>query len=675
MQLQSYAEGHWFKPSKAGVPLLNAATGEVVAECSSEGLEFAGMVQYAREVGGPALRALNFHERAMMLKELAKALNEHKKEFYALSAATGATKGDSWIDIDGGLGTLFVYSSKGRREMPSGHVYIDGATEMTSRNGTFLGQHVFVPMQGVAVHINAFNFPCWGMLEKLAPTLIAGMPAIVKPASATSFLTELVFRRMIQSGILPDGAVQLICGGVGDLLDHLTCQDVVSFTGSTGTAEKLSQHPNIVKNTVRFIAERDSLNSSILGPDCGPDSPEFELFVKEVVREMTVKAGQKCTAIRRALVPRQLQEAAIEALKARLAKVVVGDPTAEDVRMGPLASLAQRDEVREKVRQLGGENPIVFGDPENFQVSGADPAKGAFLPPILFYCDNPFEKRLVHDTEPFGPVSTVVPYDDLDGAVSLANMGEGSLVASLFTHDPAIARDVVMGIGAYHGRIAIIDRDSAAESTGHGSPLPHLKHGGPGRAGGGEELGGIRGVLHYMQRVALQGSPDILTGVTSRWIKGSAVTKDDSHPFRKTFDELQLGDTVEAGPRKVTLEDVEHFAHFTGDEFYAHMDEESAAANPFFDGRVAHGYLILSFAAGLFVDPDPGPVLANYGLNNLNFMKPLYPGDAMSVKLTAMAKTARLDVDYGEVRWNVDVANQDGELVANYELVTLNQRG
>ncbi len=671
MQLANFAEGKWIQSNEGARELRSAITGDVIATASTSGLDFKMMLDYGRRVGGPNLRRITFHERAHMLKALAKYLMERKDALYELSYETGATKKDSWIDIDGGISTVFVFSSKGRRELPDDQVYIDGTVEQISRTGTFLGQHVCTSLQGCAIHINAFNFPVWGMLEKLAPTLLAGVPAIVKPASSTSYLTEAVFKLMVESGILPDGTIQLICGSVGDLLDHVTCQDVISFTGSATTAQKLNQHPAVVKNATRFIAETDSLNSSILGPDAAPGSPEFDLFVKEVVREMTIKAGQKCTAIRRAIVPADYTGDVIDALKARLAKITIGNPRDESVRMGALASQGQRRDVKEKIEELAGENEIVFGDLAAFDVVGADRDKGAFLPPVLFHCDNPYDKTMAHHVEPFGPVSTVMPYKDFDAALQIANMGEGSLVASLFTHDGDVARRAVLGAGAYHGRMMILDRTSAAESTGHGSPLPHLVHGGPGRAGGGEEMGGIRGVMHYMQRTAIQGSPNVLTSVTKKWVKGATEIKGPEHPFRRYFEDLEIGETLISAEREVTLEDVEKFAEFTGDKFYAHMIEEAAAANPFFDGRVAHGYLVLSFAAGLFVEPDPGPVLANYGLDNLRFMQPTYPGDTMKVRLTVKQKTPRNE-EYGEVRWDVEVTNQDGETAAAYDLLTMN---
>ncbi|MDQ8754917.1 phenylacetic acid degradation bifunctional protein PaaZ [Sphingosinicella sp. LHD-64] len=668
LKLLNYAADQWVSGAGALEEVRSAVTGEVIAETGSVGLDYAAMLDHARKVGGPALRKLTFHERALMLKALANAIMAKKEELYELSYETGATRADSWIDIEGGAGTLFSFSSKGRRELPNGRVLIDGAMEPLSKNGTFVGQHVFTPLQGVAVHINAFNFPVWGMLEKLAPTLLAGVPAIVKPASQTGYLTEAAFRIMIEAGILPPGAIQLLVGIPGDLLDPLTCQDVVSFTGSAATAMKLQSHPVIGRESVRFVAERDSLNASILGPDAGPGTPEFDLFIKEVAREMTAKAGQKCTAIRRAMAPAEHLDAVQAALAERLAKVRIGDPREEGVQMGALASRAQLNAVRSAVMELSKSARIVAGDPDASPV----PGDGAFISPILLRSDDPWDSAAVHDVEAFGPVSTIMPYRDLDDAIALANRGMGSLALSLFTFDKSVATDFVLGAGAYHGRMVLLDRTSAKESTGHGSPLPVLVHGGPGRAGGGEEMGGVRGVKHYMQRTALQGSPDVLSAVIGQWLPGAEKPTGAAHPFRKRISELDIGYTLKTESRTVTLEDIEHFAHFTGDTFYAHMDEEAAKANPIFDGRVAHGYLILSFAAGLFVDPAPGPVLANYGLENLRFLTPLYPGDSMRVELTVKSKSVRNE-EMGEVRWAVMVFNQKDELAATYDLLTMNQ--
>jgi oxepin-CoA hydrolase/3-oxo-5,6-dehydrosuberyl-CoA semialdehyde dehydrogenase len=667
LKLLNYAQDRWYGAEGGLSPVESAVTGEVVAETGSGGLDFAAMLDHARKVGGPALRRLTFHERAHMLKALASAVMARKEELYELSYETGATRTDGWIDIEGGAGTLFSFSSKGRRELPNSRILVDGAMEPLSKGGTFVGQHVFTPLQGVAVHINAFNFPVWGMLEKLGPTLLAGVPAIVKPASATGYLAEAAFRIMIEADVLPPGALQLVMGGVGDLFDHLTLQDVVSFTGSAQTAMKLQSHPVIARESVRFIAERDSLNASILGPDAAPGTPEFDLFIKEVAREMTVKAGQKCTAIRRAMAPAEHLDAVQDALIERLGMARIGNPREEGVTMGALASRAQLQSVRDAVAQLARSARIVSGDPDRPPVAG----NGSFISPILLRSDDPWGSDSVHDVEAFGPVSTIMPYRDLDDAIALANRGMGSLALSLFTFDAGTAEAFVLGAGAYHGRMVILDRTSARESTGHGSPLPVLVHGGPGRAGGGEEMGGIRGVTHYMQRTALQGSPAVLSGVIRQWLPGAPKPEGDRHPFRNRIAELDVGYTLKTASRTVTLDDIEHFAAFTGDNFYAHMDEEAARANPIFDGRVAHGYLILSFAAGLFVDPDPGPVLANYGLENLRFQTPLYPGDSMRVELTVKSKSVRNE-EMGEVRWAVYVFNQKDDIVASYDLLTMN---
>jgi oxepin-CoA hydrolase/3-oxo-5,6-dehydrosuberyl-CoA semialdehyde dehydrogenase len=672
LNLLNYAQDGWYQAPGGLAEVHSAITGEVVATTGSQGLDFKAMLDHARDVGGPALRRLTFHERAWMLKDLANAIMARKEELYELNYQTGATRTDGWIDIEGGAGTLFSFSSKGRRELPNQRVLIDGQMEPLSKGGTFVGQHVWTSLQGVAVHINAFNFPVWGMLEKLAPTILAGVPAIVKPASATGYLAEAAFRIMVEANVLPPGALQLIMGGVGDLLDHLTLQDVVSFTGSAQTAMKLQTHRVFARESVRFIAERDSLNASILGPDAAPGTPEFDLFVREIAREMTVKAGQKCTAIRRAIAPRRHIDAVQEALSARLSKAVIGDPRHEGVTMGALASRSQLNSVREAVAELSKHARIVSGDPEQVDARGDGVAGGAFMAPILLRSDDPWGAAAIHDVEAFGPVSTLMPYEDITDAVALANRGLGSLVMSLFTNDPVAAETFVLGAGAYHGRMMIVDRTSAKESTGHGSPLPVLVHGGPGRAGGGEEMGGVRGVTHYMQRTALQGSPELLAKIVKQWLPGADKPTGDIHPFRKRIAELDVGYTLKTASRTVTLEDVEHFAHFTGDTFYAHMDDEAAKASPIFEGRVAHGYLILSFAAGLFVEPAPGPVLANTGLENLRFMTPLYPGDSMRVELTVKSKSVR-DAEKGEVRWAVYVYNQRDEVVASYDLLTMNR--
>lgn len=671
LKVASFAAGDWLEPGAGARPILSAITGKVIAEAGDGALDYGKMLDFGKSVGGPALRAMTFHQRAAMLKALALYLNARREALYELSYDTGATLADHRFDIDGGIGTLFVFASKGRREMPDGQVYLDGGLEQFGKTGSFMGQHVAVPLDGIAVHINAFNFPLWGMLEKLAPTLLAGVPAIVKPATATSYVTEAAVRMIIESGILPAGALQFIAGGTGDLLDRLGGQDVVSFTGSAATGTLLRATPNLLTRSVRFVAEQDSLNATILGPDVATGSDAFALFIKEIHREMTTKAGQKCTAIRRIIVPEAQVSAVIDAVSAKLAATPIGDPRDKATRMGALVSADQKADVLEKAAIIGTEAERVYGDPEGFALHGAvDP--GAFLGPMLYHCADPDAATKVHETEAFGPVATVMPYRDLDHATRLANRGEGALVASVVTESGDVARAVVLGAGAHHGRLYFNNPTSAAEATGHGAPMPHMIHGGPGRAGGGEELGGVRGVLHYMQRVAVQGSPDLLTAIGGRWVPGAAEVEGPAHPFTRGFKELEIGETIRTASRRISLEDIEHFAAFTGDTFYAHMDEAAAAANPFFPGRVAHGYLLLSFAAGLFVEPNPGPVLANTGLDNLRFLKPVVPGDSIAVRLTVKAKTRR-NAEYGEVRWHVTLVNQNDEPVAEYELLTMNE--
>jgi oxepin-CoA hydrolase/3-oxo-5,6-dehydrosuberyl-CoA semialdehyde dehydrogenase len=668
LNLLNYSFDQWVAgDGSSQADIASAIDGSLIAKTGSGGLDFGGMLRHAREVGGPALRKLTFHSRARIIKGLGLAIMARKEELYELSYQTGATRKDGWIDIEGGAGTLFSFSSKGRRELPDAHVLLDGQVEPLSKSGSFIGQHIYTPLQGAAVHINAFNFPVWGMLEKLAPTLLAGMPAIVKPASSTAYLCEAAVRVMVDSGLLPPGSLQLIVGGVGDLFDHLTGQDVVSFTGSASTALKLRSHPVVQRESVKFVAEQDSLNASLLGPDAAPGTPEFDLFVKEVVNEMTAKAGQKCTAIRRAMAPVEHLDAVEAAIRDRLASTTVGDPRDKESRMGALVSTSQRDDVRAQIGKLTAAGArIVAGNPDSEPVAG-----GAFMEPILLRTDDPWSTSAVHDVEAFGPVSTVMPYRDIADAIALANRGMGSLALSLFTYSPDTAREFIQGAAAYHGRMLVLNRDNAAESTGHGSPLPVLVHGGPGRAGGSEEMGGIRGVKHYMQRTAIQSTPAMIAAISEQYIPGGPKHEIVQHPFRRRMSELSIGDTLKTKSRTVTLEDIEHFAHFTGDTFYAHMDDEAAKASPIFEGRVAHGYLILSFAAGLFVDPDPGPVLANTGLENLRFLTPLYPGDSMRVELTVRSKSLKSE-DTGVVRWAVEIFNQKDELVATYDLLTEN---
>jgi oxepin-CoA hydrolase/3-oxo-5,6-dehydrosuberyl-CoA semialdehyde dehydrogenase len=670
MALRSYVTGAWFEPGEDGVPAFDAVTGEQVTTISSAGIDMAAVLDHGRLVGGPTLRELTFHERAGRLKALGTSLREHRDDLYAVSARTGATLGDSKFDIDGGIGVLLAYASLGRRELPADTVLIEGDVERLGRGGQFLGQHILTPLRGVAVQVNAFNFPVWGPLEKFAPAFLAGVPSIVKPASSTAYLTARLVELMVESGILPPGALQLVCGSVADMFDHLTDQDLLSFTGSASTAQQLRRHPTVVARSVRFNAEADSLNCSILGPDAGPGSAEFDLYVKQLVTEMTVKAGQKCTAIRGARGPGSRVDAVAEAVAARLAKVVIGNPADETVRMGALASLAQREEVRRSLKALLSAGTAVFGDPDHVTVVGADADRGAFMSPILIQVDDAARPE-PHEVEAFGPVSALIGYRDTRDAVELAARGLGSLAGSIVTADTGFAREVVLGVAPWHGRLLVLDADDAAESTGHGSPLPGLVHGGPGRAGGGEEMGGIRGVKHHMQRTAVQASPRVLGAITGRWVTGAERVEDGLHPFRKSLAELRVGDSVTRGPRTVTQADIAHFAEFTGDTFYAHTDAEAAAANPFFDGIVAHGYLIVSLAAGLFVDPDPGPVLANYGIDNLRFLTPVYPGDELTVTLTCKAISPRGDSEHGEVRWDTVVTKSDGSPVATYDVLTM----
>jgi len=668
--LRSYVSGTWIDPADEGRPVLDAVTGEEVARVSSAGIDFGAALEYGRAIGGPALRELTFHQRAALLKSVGQLLREHRQELYGLSARTGATLADARFDVDGGIGVLLSYASKARRELPNDTVLVEGAVEPLGKGGTFVGQHVLTPLRGVAVQINAFNFPVWGPLEKLAPAFIAGVPSLVKPATQTAYLTARLVELIVGSGLLPAGSLQLVCGGAGDLLDHLGEQDLVSFTGSAVTARQLRSHPAVVGRSVRFNAEADSLNCSILGPDARAGTPEFDLYVRQLVSEITVKAGQKCTAIRRAFVPADRADQVTEAVRDQLATVVVGSPAEEGVQMGALASLEQREEVRRSVKALLAAGRLVFGDPDHVDVVGASADRGAFISPLLLRSEDAGRPE-PHQVEAFGPVSTLIGYQRTDEVIELAARGRGSLAGSIVTADAAFAREVVLGLAPWHGRLLVLDREDAAESTGHGSPLPVLVHGGPGRAGGGEEMGGIRGVLHHMQRTAVQASPRVLSAVTGRWVAGTERNAAGGHPFRKPLADLRIGDTVVAGPRRVTLADIEHFAEFTGDTFYAHMDEEAARANPFFDGRVAHGYLIVSFAAGLFVQPDPGPVLANYGLENLRFLTPVYPDDELTVTLTCKQITPREDAEYGEVRWDAEVTNQDSKPVATYDVLTL----
>lgn len=675
MKLSSFAMGEWQMGQGDGRPVFHAVTGEEVARVTSDGLDFKGMLDYGRKIGSPNLRQMTFHQRALMLKALAIYLNERRPELYELSYASGATKKDCWVDVDGGIGTFFVYSGKGRRDFPNETFLVEGPAERISREGTFTGRHLCVPLEGVATHINAFNFPCWGMMEKLAANWLAGMPAIVKPASVTSYITRRAVEMMLESGILPEGALQIICGGVGDMFEHFNEQDVVTFTGSAYTGRKLRKHPTIIDNAVRFNMEADSLNLCILGPDATPDTEEFQLFIKEVGNEMTIKAGQRCTAIRRTFVPANLVDDVVKALSSRLDGAVIGDPKVDGVRMGPLVGRDQMNEVWDKVGELKAAGEVVYGGKHEFEAKGGDLDKGAFFPSTLLYCDKPFDHSVVHDVEAFGPVNTLMPYEDLDGVIELAKRGRGSLVGSMFTQDDQVAKKLVLGTAAYHGRLLMVNRHCGKENTGHGSPLPHLVHGGPGRAGGGEEMGGARGAMLYLQRTAIQGSPTTLTHICNEYTPGGHRTETKIHPFRKHFEELVVGESLTTHRRTVTEADIVNFGCLSGDHFYAHFDE-TAAEDSLFGKRVAHGYFLISAAAGMFVDPAPGPVLANYGMDTLRFIEPVGIGDTIQVKLTCMRKTNKKkrepdDIPQGIVHWDVEITNQHEEIVASYTILTL----
>ena len=683
MKLQNYALGKWIEGDEEGKPLFNALTGEQIATASSKGLDFGDMMDYARKTGGPALAKMTFQERGLMLKALALHLMAQKKKFYALSAATGATKVDSWIDIEGGIGNLFANASL-RRQFNDEPFYVDGDTAPLSKEGTFIGHHIMVPKQGVAIHINAFNFPIWGMLEKIAVNFMAGVPAIVKPATITCFLTELMVKEIIDANILPEGALQLICGSANGIIDHVTNQDVVTFTGSASTGQMLKSHPRLIEEAVPFNMEADSLNASVLGEDSVPGTEEFDLFIKEVQREMTVKAGQKCTAVRRIIVPEKLVEDVQVALGKRLSSTTIGDPAVEGVRMGSLAGQEQLKEVKEKVAQLAKTQQVVFGDVDHFEVTGADKNKGAFISPILFLNNDPFKNTDCHNVEAFGPVSTIIPYKDLNEAIELAKMGKGSLVCSIVTNDDKIAKEFVMGAAAMHGRILVLNAACAKESTGHGSPMPLLTHGGPGRAGGGEEMGCKRGVLHYMQRTAIQGSPTMLTKITNQYQYGGEQIEHDKHVFQKYFEEIEIGETVITRKHTVTDADIVNFANVSGDNFYAHVDATSLDET-IFEQNVAHGYWVLSKAAGLFVDGKKGPVLLNYGLEDCRFTKPVYPGMTIGVRFTAKEKISQekkefsegeeipkgMDIKKGIVKFLVDVYDETGETVALATILTM----
>ena len=661
-KLQNYALGQWAAGSESGQELYNAITGEAIATVSSKGLDFAAMCNYARTVGGPKLRNMTFQQRGLMLKALALHLQNKKEDFYKISWATGATRIDSWVDIEGGIGNLFTYASL-RRQFPNETFCYDGDVARLSKNNTFIGHHICVPKEGVAIHINAFNFPVWGMLEKVAVNWLAGVPAIVKPAALTSFLTEAVVKEIIASKILPEGALQLICGSANGILEHVESQDIVTFTGSASTGKMLKAHPRLLQEAVHFNMEADSLNCCVLGTDVTPTMPEFDIFIKEVAREITTKAGQKCTAVRRIIVPENMVEDVQIALGKRLAQNVIGDPNTEGVRMGSLAGQSQLIEVKEKVELLSKTQKIIIGNFENFEVKGADKHKGAFMPPIIFYNDKPFTNTDCHNVEAFGPVSTIMPYKTIEDAIQLAKMGKGSLVSSIITADNTIARKYTIGAACMHGRILVLNAECAKESTGHGSPMPMLVHGGPGRAGGGEEMGGKRGVFHYLQRTAIQGSPTMITAILNNYQVGAKQIIKDVHPFRQYFEDLEVGETEITPTHAVSEEDLVNFANLTGDKFYAHL-EPDALEGTIFKRTVAHGYFILSKAAGLFVDPPKGPVLLNYGIDECRFTRPIYPGMTIGVKFTCKEKIENdkpltaangEEVKVGIVKWVVDI--------------------
>ena len=673
-QLNNFAYGKWIPGEEKGQELVNAINGDFVASASSKGIDFAKMCDFARNIGGPKLRKLTFQERGLMLKALALHLQSKKEIFYNLSWATGATRMDSWVDIEGGIGNLFTYASL-RRQFPNESYCYDGDVARLSKNNTFIGHHICVPKEGVAIHINAFNFPVWGMLEKVAVNWLAGVPAIVKPATLTSFLTESVVKEIIASKILPEGALQLICGSANGILDCVQSQDVITFTGSASTGKMLKSHPRLLQESVPFNMEADSLNCCVLGTDVTTSMPEFDIFIKEIAREITTKAGQKCTAVRRIIVPKNMVEDVQIALGKRLSLNIIGDPNVEGVRMGSLAGFSQLIEVKEKVEILSKTQKIIIGNFENFEVKGANKSKGAFMPPIIFYNDSPFINTDCHNIEAFGPVSTIMPYNTIDDAIELSKMGKGSLVSSIITADNTIARKYTIGAACMHGRILILNAECAKESTGHGSPMPLLIHGGPGRAGGGEEMGGKRGVFHYLQRTAIQGSPSTITAILNQYQQGAKPILKDIHPFKQYFEDLEISETLITEKHTVTLDDIEKFAELSGDKFYAHMDE-NALDGTIFTGRVAHGYFILSRAAGLFVDAPKGPVLLNYGIDECRFTKPVYPGSSIAVRFTCKEKIEQEkknpeDVAKGIVKFLVDVYDETGETVAIATILTM----
>jgi oxepin-CoA hydrolase/3-oxo-5,6-dehydrosuberyl-CoA semialdehyde dehydrogenase len=675
MQLENYILGKWIKGDGEGQTLYHAVTGESIATASTEGLDFSTVLHYARQKGNPALRKMTFQERGLMLRALALNLLEHLPKFYQISYQTGATKADSWVDIEGGIGNLFAYASL-RKKFSNQPYCLDGDYHSLGKSNTFIGQHLLIPKEGVAIHINAYNFPVWGMLEKIAVNLLAGMPAIVKPATVTSYLTEAVFREIIQSGILPKGALQLICGSASGILDHVDAQDVITFTGSASIGKKLKSHAKVISENVPFTMEADSLNAIVLGDDVSPDMPEWDLFIREVKNEMTSKCGQKCTAIRRIFVPENKIEDIQNALKRSLKNIVIGNPLNETVRMGSLAGLIQREEVKVQLQKLLASSQIIHGSMDSVTVIDADATKGAFMSPILLLDQQPMSSSAVHEVEAFGPVSTLMPYGSLQEAIAMVKLGKGSLVSSIVTNNTSIATDYVIGAGAYHGRILVLNRACGKENTGHGSPLPLLVHGGPGRAGGGEEMGGIRGVKHYMQRVAIQGSPDMITAISKVYQPGATGNTAGIHPFKKYFEELEIGDQILTNNRTITKADIDAFANLSGDHFYAHLSETDFKGT-MFDKQVAHGYFILSVAAGLFVDSyEKNPVLLNYGIDELRFTKPVYIGSSIHVRFTCKEKILQSkkeisDIEKGIVKWLVEILNNENEIVGIATILTM----
>ena len=679
-KLGNYIAGNWIAGDGDGQVLYNAVTGEEIARATTEGLDFASILDYGRRVGNPALRKMSFHDRGRMLRALAIYLGERKEKFYQVSYKTGATKADSWIDIEGGFGNLFSNASL-RRKFPDLPYCVDGDAVNLSKSGTFMGHHILVPKEGVAIHINAFNFPVWGMLEKCAVNWLAGVPAVVKPATVTSYLTEAVVKEIIASGILPDGALQLVCGSAGDLLDHVTSQDVITFTGSKSTGLKLRSHPKVLNESVPFNMEADSLNAIVLGEDVSPLMAEWDIFIKEVRKEMTVKAGQKCTAIRRIFVPENRMEDVWKAIASSLQQTIIGNPLNEKVRMGSLAGQTQRQEVRQQVQKILASSQIVYGSLDSVDVVDADATKGAFLSPLLLLNDKPFESKAVHEVEAFGPVSTIMPYKDLSEAIELSKKGKGSLCTTIVTADDQIATEYVVNAATHHGRMLVLNAECAKESTGHGSPLPMLVHGGPGRAGGGEEMGGIRGVKHYMQRAAIQGSPTSITSITKIYQQNAKGNVGEKHPFKKYFEELQVGDQILTQKRVITSEDIDKFAHLSGDHFYAHLTDTDFAGT-MFDSQVAHGYFIMSAAAGLFVDSyEKNPVLLNYGIDELRFTKPVYAGAKIHIRFTCKEKIPQdlkpgeeNDIPKGIVKWLVEMIDETNEQVGIATILTMVKR-